>query len=78
MTAYSSLAEQARSLLANDAFLKAMAGIKEAARDGLCAADPADADTIRKHQTTVSVVEDILDSLRHQQNAGKGKPPGIA
>lgn len=70
--------EQARSLLENDAFLKALTDIRANALDGLVAVHATDADSIRQFQATVRVVDDIRQSLKFQKDSAKAKPPGIA
>lgn len=57
------IAQQAMSLRDNDAFQRALDGIRSDAMDALIKADATDALAINKHQATVRVVDNLRADL---------------
>jgi hypothetical protein len=73
------LAALAQSLKDNEAFQAALDLIREDARDKLGTVDATNADTIREHQATIRVVDQLRDNLGQFIRSGSAKaPPGIA
>lgn len=69
----------AQSLKDNEAFQAALDLTRQAAIDGLCAANPDDKNSIIAMQATVRVVDDIRGNLERFLSEGKPqKRPGIA
>lgn len=69
----------AQSLKDNEAFQAALDGIREDARDKLGTVLATDADTIREHQATIRVVDQIRGNLGQFVRSGRPpKPPGLA
>lgn len=74
-----SIAAEANSLRENDAFQKALDGIKSQALDALVAINADDKNGIVRLQATVGVVDDIRSDLEQFIRSGAPKKPaGIA
>jgi hypothetical protein len=73
------LASLAQSLKDNEAFQVALNLIREDARDKLGTVDPTSADTIREHQATIRVVDELRERFALMiSTAAAKKPPGLA
>lgn len=73
------IAQQAMSLRDNDAFQRALDGIRTDAMDALIRADATDALAINKHQATVRVVDNLRADLDGFIRMGQPKTkPGLA
>jgi hypothetical protein len=73
------LASLAQSLKDNEAFQEALNLIREDARDKLGTVDPTSADTIREHQATIRVVDELRGNFEQMIRSGAAKKaPGIA
>jgi len=73
------IAQQAMSLRDNDAFQRALDGIRTDALDALIRLDATDAVSINQHQATVRVVDNLRADLDGFIRMGQAKTkPGLA